>query len=234
MIPFSLCGAENPLGVNMQLARLDEKRPDKVDLWDQSIDEAFRYTFAPAPSPSMEDALPWLSRMCVSLAIKGRVFVGWRFHDTGTFRIRSRVMEVALQREGWNIAVVDGIALASRDLDLCAEQPGVPEVCVKHLQGFFVLFGGTLSLTELCAPPFEASVRHFSIMQRLQPSTEFVRAICSRGVSVAYTSTAYDVRYGIVLVGPSFDAPDVAELQRAGLIQQTFWNEQAIRVWYPV
>ena len=230
MMTVAFCGAEGPLGVNLQLSRFDESS-SKVELWDKPIEGVSRYSFVSVPSGRISDAVSWTDRLFDRHTIKGQVFVGWQFQETGPLRIRSRAIESALKGAGWDITIADDLALASHDLDSPIEKLEVPASCTKSLQGFFILLRNNLSLAQLCASPFETSIRHFSIAQRMQPSVEFIRAICARGSSLIYTSTASDTRHGIVFVGPSCEAPDVANLQRAGFIQDIYWNEQASRVW---
>jgi hypothetical protein len=160
-----------------------------------------------------------------------RLYMGWRFQGTGQFRLRSRFLASSLERASWEIVTAEGIGLAGRNVAPESTVYTVPAGCEAELQGAFLMVGGHLSLADLCQMPFAASIRHFCVTQRLQPSLEFLEASCAKGISVAYMSTTDDVTHGLVLVGPASRAPNLTSLWRKGLISEPLWDSKATQVW---
>lgn len=230
MKPLIRIGAERSLFPNPYLSRFDESTC-MAGMWDRHSDAAFRYSFVAIGDAELNS----LSAVSLSIAkIKKssvRIIIGWIFHETGTYRVRSKFLESSLRRNGWDVFIHEGIALACRPMQECMSSLMVPDGCERALQGYFLIAGGELSLGDFCKPPLLTSIRHFCLMQRMQPSYEFVQGICERGISMMYPSTTADIYKGVVLIGPESRTPDLIRSFSDCRISDVFWDAEAPQAW---
>lgn len=230
MTPLIRIGAERNLFPNPYLSRLDE-RTGMAGTWDRHFDDAFRYSFVSVGDSELNSVLALSAGIANIEDLNPAVVVGWVYHEAGSYRIRSKFLESSLRRNGWDVVISEGIALACRPMQEGVNSVLVPDSCERTLQGYFVLAGGEWSLVDLCKPPLLASIRHFCLMQRMQPSYELVQGICASGVSMMYASLASDVRRGIVLVGPKSRAPNLERSCRDARISEVLWDVEAPQAW---
>lgn len=229
MTPLIRIGAERSLFPNQHLYRLNESTR-MVETWDSRFDDAFRYSVV-AVGGSDASSIVALSCIPEIETLKPCVVVGWIFHESGSYRIRSKFLESSLRRSGWEVVISQGIALACRPIIEGVESLTVPDGCKSVLQGFLILAGGQWSLIDLCKPPLLTSTRHFCLMQRMQPSYEFVQGICASEVSMIYSSIASDIRHGTVLIGPKSRTPNLDRSFRDCRLSEILWDAEAPRVW---
>lgn len=224
-------GVERPVQSNPQILRLDEDSGE-VRLWKGEMERTFRYCLVPVSgSLSSETCIELLRQLGLTKLPDRKWIVGWSYHSTGQAHIRSRFICSSLKKTGWSIYVREDLGLAEHAFSEVNVAVPSPESTRRELQGFLIVFGQPLSLQSISSPPFEATMRHFCRTQLLQPSREFLEGLVQHGVVVAYTSTASDLRTGLVLIGPETEAPDLLGAQESGLVGRILHGDSAALVW---
>lgn len=230
MNPHIQIGAERELFPNPYLSRLDE-HSCTVETWGIASSDAFRFSFLCVDAFERNCSLPAAITVADLANPRLKIVVGWVYHHHGSLRIRSRFVESKLRQSGWEIVISEGLALASRRVHEHVKVTEVPNGCEHILQGFFIISGNEWSLSDLLKTPLLPSVRHFCLMQRLQPSYEFVNEICARNLSVAFQATVSDLREGTVVIGPESRAPNLNIAFSGVDISKVFWDAEAPKVW---
>ncbi len=225
-----LCGAELPLGPNPYLQSFDEES-GSIDLWKDTIEGTFRYSFVPALNFSDRNTEAIFKQIGYLNLAWCQWVVGWRFCGSGPGWIRSRAIRTALEKSGWSVLAKEGIGLAACQVSSQSMPIVLPDICRRDLTGFFVFLGRSISLEDLADSPLKETIRHFCWTQRLEPSLKFIQHLAALGTAVAYLSTSSDVRSGVVFAGSAALAPNLMDIQLDGKISRVFWNEEAPLVW---
>lgn len=225
------CGIEVPLYKNPQILSLDEAS-GAVRLWDHHVEGAARYSLVPSPQESIVGAWSLVPRLALMRDLEFSWVVGWKYDGSGPNRIRSKAIHGRLKKEGWSLLTGQGLGLAI----LCGNgdraPASIPAGCEKELQGCVAVFGKNIGLEGLSGKPFDKTMRHFCLTQRLDPSREFVEGLVECGAAVAYVSVSSDAKSGIVFVGSKEIIPNFSkERNGRGFFSKVLKDSDAQLVW---